>query len=86
MLATSRPADLSALNVAEGLVTGILADDGPIAEVRLDCSGDTLIARVTRLSVDRLGIKLGTPVFALVKTVAIDRKSVSGPFERTFDV
>ena len=79
MLAKSAPADLSALNVLPGVVADIGAHDGPIVEVRLDCSGEMLVARLTRYSVERLGLAAGVPVFALVKSVALDRRSLSGP-------
>lgn len=79
MLARSAPADLSALNVLPGVVADIGPDDGAIVEVRVDCGGEALIARLTRYSVERLGLVRGTPAFALVKSVALDRRSLSGP-------
>ena len=56
MLARSAPTDLSALNILPGVVADIGASDGPIVEIRLDCSGEALIARLTRYSVERLGL------------------------------
>ena len=79
MLARSAPTDLSALNVLPGVVADIGAREGPIVEIRLDCNGEALLARLTRYSVDRLGLAPGVPVFALVKSVALDRRSLSGP-------
>ena len=58
---------------------------GPIIEIRIDCSGEALIARLTRYSVERLGLVSGTPVFALVKSVALDRGSLSGPLQAIAD-
>jgi molybdate transport system ATP-binding protein len=81
MLAKSMPDKLSALNILPGIVADIGRSDGPIIEVKLDCNGDTLIARLTRYSVERLGIKAGEQVYALVKTVALDRRSLSGPLQ-----
>ena len=73
MLSLSRPAGLSALNVLAGTVTGIEVErDGAAAEVRLDCGGAPLLARVTRKSAAALALAPGTPVFAVVKTVAFD--------------
>jgi molybdate transport system ATP-binding protein len=79
MLARSAPTDLSALNILPGVVAAIGPDDGPIVEIRVDCSGEALVARLTRYSVDRLGLSPGAPVFALIKSVALDRRSLSGP-------
>jgi molybdate transport system ATP-binding protein len=81
ILARSAPTDLSALNVLPGMVVAIGPHDGPIVEVRVDCSGEALIARLTRYSVERLALVEGTPVFALVKSVALDRRSLSGPHQ-----
>ena len=79
MLSLSQPAenDLSALNVFPATVVEIGQRDGAIVDVRLDCGGEALVARVTRLSVDRLGIKPGLAVHALVKSVALERRSLS---------
>jgi len=81
MLAKSAPADLSALNVLPGFVAAVGPHDGPIVEVRVECGGEALVARLTRYSVERLGLAVGTPVFALVKSVALDRRSLSGPLQ-----
>ncbi|MBL8523146.1 MAG: TOBE domain-containing protein [Betaproteobacteria bacterium] len=35
-----------------------------------------LIARLTRLSLDRLQLTTGLPVYALVKAISLDRRSV----------
>jgi molybdate transport system ATP-binding protein len=78
MLAKSAPADLSALNVLSGVVNEIGPDNGPIVEIRLDCNGEAMIARLTRYSVERLDLRPGTPVFALVKSVAVDLRGLSG--------
>jgi molybdate transport system ATP-binding protein len=83
MLAKSAPTDLSALNVLPGIVNEIGPHDGPIVEIRLDCNGETLIARLTRYSVERLSLAPGVAVFALVKSVAVDRRSLGGPLMPT---
>lgn len=78
-LALSRPADISVLNVFEGEVVEIGAplDDatGAQVDVRLNI-GVPLWARITRRSVDDLGITTGKRVHALIKAVAIDRQSL----------
>jgi molybdate transport system ATP-binding protein len=78
MLATRAPEGVSALNVISGVIAAIGAEAGPVVDVRLDCSGETLVARLTRYSVAQLQLRPGSPVFALVKSVAFDRRSLSG--------
>jgi molybdate transport system ATP-binding protein len=82
LLARSVPHDLSALNVLPGTVAEIGPQGGPIVEIRVDCGGEALIARLTRYSVERLDLRPGAPVFALVKSVALDRRSLSQPIGR----
>src|SRR6202047_2467727 len=52
MIALEPPRGLSALNILPGTVAEIGAADGPIVEMRLDCAGEPLIARLTRRSVE----------------------------------
>jgi molybdate transport system ATP-binding protein len=45
--------------------------------VRLELAdGQALLAHVTRRAIDALGLVPGRPVYALVKTVALDRHSL----------
>jgi molybdate transport system ATP-binding protein len=72
MLATVRPEGISALNVLSGTVTALkgLADN--TVDVRLDCGGETVISRITRLSAERLRLAPGQHVYAVVKTVSVE--------------
>ena len=72
------PESVSALNVIAGVVAEIGPEQGPVVDVRLDCSGEMLVARLTRYSVAQLQLRPGAPVFALVKSVSFDRRSLSG--------
>jgi molybdate transport system ATP-binding protein len=86
MLARSAPADLSALNIVPGIVTDVVGAEGStgaIVEIKLDCNGDVLIARLTRYSVERLGLAPGQQIHALIKSVALDRRGLSGPIRGT---
>ena len=78
MLATKAPESISALNVIAGVVAEIGAEEGAVVDVRLDCNGETLLAKLTRYSVAQLQLRPGMLVFALVKSVAFDRRSLSG--------
>jgi len=75
-LATARPREVSIRNVLEGTIVEVGPRDGPEVDLRIAVGGVTLLARVTRLSLDQLRLAEGSPVFALVKSVAIDRRSV----------
>ena len=70
MLALVRPESVSANNILPATVTAI-REDGANADVRLQLRDGHLVARITRRSVERLGLKCGTGVFALIKSVTV---------------
>jgi molybdate transport system ATP-binding protein len=72
MLATVRPEGLSALNILEGTITRIGAIAGGVLEIQVDCGGDAILARITQLSAERLDLSIGKPVYAVIKTVALE--------------
>ncbi|MBX3578700.1 MAG: molybdenum ABC transporter ATP-binding protein [Rhizobiaceae bacterium] len=72
MIATERPRGISALNIFPGVVADIGAGQGTAVDVMLDCGGDPVAARITRQSLAGLGLTRGMPVFAIVKSVALD--------------
>ncbi len=76
MLSLSRPEGISALNVLAGTVAelqdGASGGDGTSAAIVVDCGGAAIMARVTRRSIADLGLVPGVPVFAVVKSVALD--------------
>jgi molybdate transport system ATP-binding protein len=72
MLSLQRPVEISALNVLAGKVAQI-TDTGAQADVRLDCNGAALVARLTAKSVQRLALAPGRPVFAVIKSVSFER-------------
>jgi len=78
MIAVHPPEGLSALNVLPGTVAEIGHADGPIVEMRLDCAGEALIARLTRRSVEILGLAPGRPVYAVIKSIAFDHHAFAG--------
>ena len=76
MIALRQPDDMSALNVIPAVVAEIGPLNGPSVEIKLDCGGDALVARLTRYSVERLSLRTGTAVFAIVKSVSFDRSAL----------
>lgn len=72
MVATIRPEGLSALNILEGTVEAVEPDGEGMASLRIACGGDHVRARITALSVERLGLTPGLPVHAVIKTVALE--------------
>jgi molybdate transport system ATP-binding protein len=78
MIALQPPQGLSALNVLPGTVAEIGRADGPIVEMRLDCAGEALVARLTRRSVETLGLTPGRLVYAVIKSIAFDHHAFAG--------
>jgi molybdate transport system ATP-binding protein len=75
-IALARPSGLSIRNVLGGTVVELGEGEGASLDVRLDLQGTPLLARITRKSALELGLRPGQPVFALIKSVSIDRRSV----------
>ena len=50
--------------------------NGPIVDVQLAVGAPTISARITRRSLHELGIRTGQEVYALVKAVSFDQRSV----------
>ena len=75
-IATERPEHISIRNILKGQVTEITDSSGAFAEVRISIGKTALVSRVTRLSVRDLRIEPGCEVFALIKSIAIDRDSL----------
>lgn len=78
MIAIKPPEGLSALNILPGIVAELRQAEGPIVEMRLDCSGEALIARLTRRSVETLHLAPGRPVYAVIKSIAFDHHALAG--------
>jgi molybdate transport system ATP-binding protein len=77
MLAITAPSGISALNVLRGQVERLVPIVEGAIEVQLRLGGERLLARVTKRSADALGLTPGREIFAVVKTVAIDRRSLA---------
>ena len=85
MIATARPDGLSALNVLSGVIRALDATADGLVEVGLDCGGVRLAARLTRKSIATLRLEPGREVYAVIKSVALDRDTLGRaptPIER----
>jgi len=74
MLALEEPRAISANNVLRCRVTGI-KETGTHADVQLACGAALLVARITRASAKRLGLKAGVEAYAIAKSVIVDPQS-----------
>ena len=72
ILATSEPPGLSLHNALAATVSAVAEADGDHVVVQLVVGSLLLLAEVTRDAIARLGIAIGTRVYALVKSVSIE--------------
>lgn len=72
-LATHKPSGLSIRNVLEAKILKIDLLEPVFAEILLDVGKQRLRAEITREAAEELGLTEGQTVYALVKSVAIDR-------------
>jgi molybdate transport system ATP-binding protein len=72
-LATGPPAGISIQNILPGRVTELSREEGAFVEVNVDIDGAVLTARLTKRAATLLRLAPGQPVFALVKSIALDR-------------
>lgn len=70
ILAAALPGPVSAQNVVEGPVTDVRVVDGH-ALVTVDAGGERIAARVTRQSLDRLGLRAGLRAWLIFKAGAV---------------
>ena len=72
MLAAEEPRTISANNVLLSTVTSLRETGAAHADVQLQCGKARFVARITRASAHRLGLKPGMPIFAITKSVIVD--------------
>ena len=71
-LATSEPQNTSIQNQVQGRIQSITPDVHPSqVMVVLKCGAEEVLARVTKRAVEELGLQVGMPVWAQVKSVAL---------------
>jgi molybdate transport system ATP-binding protein len=74
-LATRRPEGVSIQNVLAGCVCEVKEREGSaFAEVSVDLGAHRILARITRLSLHELELAVGSPVFALLKSVSLAKQ------------
>lgn len=76
ILARNRPECLSALNILPVTVTEVRIGEGPGAIVQLQAGTDRILARLTRRSVDALGLRPGVAAYAVIKSVALAKSDI----------
>ena len=74
-LMLDKPKDTSVLNVFKGELIEIRHEEGPQLDLLINI-GTPLIARITRKSLNDLNLDIGSKVYAMIKAVAIDRKTL----------
>ena len=79
MLALEEPRGVSANNVVAATISAIReTEDTPYLDIDLDCGGTRLLSRITRMSGERLGLGTGMTVFAVIKSVSVERHARLG--------
>jgi molybdate transport system ATP-binding protein len=77
VLAARPPHDLSVRSSLRGRI-GSIERNGPLAAVEIVLEGEgRLYAVTTRHALDELGLDRGAPVFALIKTSALDERQIA---------
>ncbi len=75
-IATERPSATSIRNVLSGVLVALHQDESTaFAEATVDLGSHRLRARITRASAAELGLAVGSPVFALLKSVSLDTRA-----------
>ena len=64
------PVQLSARNQLKGTVSGVKLGT-VMAEVEIEVGGQALVAAITRVSAERLGLKVGDQVTAIIKATEV---------------
>ena len=92
-LAIKHPEGISVRNILSGTIAEIVEEpDTAFAETLVDIGGAKIRARVTRSAIADLALAPGKPVFALIKSIAFDRRglppalSQQNPEDRTVDL
>ncbi len=77
MLALDEPQRISANNIVTATVAGIHPEADGSVDVLLTCGATRIISRITQRSLARLELKPGMTVYAVIKSVTIDRRGLA---------
>jgi molybdate transport system ATP-binding protein len=72
-LSRSRADSSTILNILPSIVVAVGAESASTALLRLKLGEDVLVARITRRSLQQLGLQVGDEVFAQIKSVTVRR-------------
>ena len=75
-IALSPPVDVSISNQLPGTLVSMTVREGPYVDAAIDIGGQTIRALITKESADRLRLAPGRQVWALIKSVSFDGRSV----------
>jgi molybdate transport system ATP-binding protein len=75
-IALSPPENISILNIIPCIIKAIGEEKSPQIDLQLEAGGAPIWARITARSRAALGLRPGMQVYALIKSVAIDRQSL----------
>lgn len=77
-ISMTKPDGLSIRNIIPVTVEEIAVEEGSaFAELRLLAAQQVLRARITRRSVEDLGLRPGQPAYAMIKSIAVDRQLIA---------
>lgn len=74
-LALAKPADISVSNLLPAIVQEVRLQEGPYADVMLKVGEVRLTSTITRESVERLALRPGLELWAMIKSVAVDSRN-----------
>jgi len=77
ILSRARPEGLSAQNVLAGAVTRIVSGTGPAVMVHVAVGEHEILARITRRAAAQMGLEVGDPVHAILKSMSVARDHVA---------
>ena len=76
ILSRTRPEGLSALNIWQVRVLRLEPGQGPGVAVQLQAGTDRLLARITKRSVERMGLAPGQTIYAILKATAVAAQDI----------